>query len=652
MFYDLANFPGWLLAALIVGGVVGWMTYSDAPRSAWFEGWTKWASIAFAVGLVAALLRVLPGRLGLWLETALLMTFFYIAGCFLGGWLKSLLASGETTTPAIAPTAAPAADPFASAPKSYPGARPAHVAGGDGDDLTRISGVGALDQKALNDLGIRNYSQIAGWSPDNVAWVEHHLAAPGRVGREGWIASAAALAGTVVAGSSAVAAAAKPVAASASAGEPARIVADPATTAQLDAGPDARQVDDERRAEAAAAAQAEAARMAAEAAAKADADRKAAADAAAKMAADQKAAEAAATAQAGAPASAPAAPLMDAAAKAEADRKAAEVAAKAEADRKAAEVAAKAEADRKAAEAAAKAEADAKLEAQRRVAAAAAKIDAETANATPAAAAPTVAAAAPAAPTSADAAGSGLPGQKPSGLGAPDGAADNLKLIKGIGPKNETVLQGLGVYHFHQIAVWSPDNAVWTGHHMAFPGRIEREHWIPQAQLLAAGLDTDHSTGVKSGAIKIDETSDAPMSDAEASALAANLPAVAPKVEGEEAHAGARPLGLASARGGVSDDLKLIKGIGKQNEARLHGLGVWHFDQIAAWTRDNVQWVGSYLAFPGRIDREDWINQARDLAAGHKTAFAKRVEAGEVKSSVDDGSHGQGNVAKVEPRGG
>jgi hypothetical protein len=36
--------------------------------------------------------------------------------------------------------------------------------------------------------------------------------------------------------------------------------------------------------------------------------------------------------------------------------------------------------------------------------------------------------------------------------------------------------QGLGVYHFSQIADWTPDEAVWVGHHIAFPGRIEREY--------------------------------------------------------------------------------------------------------------------------------------------------------------------------------
>jgi predicted flap endonuclease-1-like 5' DNA nuclease len=116
-------------------------------------------------------------------------------------------------------------------------------------------------------------------------------------------------------------------------------------------------------------------------------------------------------------------------------------------------------------------------------------------------------------------------------------------------------------------------------------------------------------------------------------------------VEGEAPLPGERPGGLAAARDGAPDDLKLIKGIGRQNEGRLHGLGIWHFDQVAAWTKENVEWVGGYLAFPGRIEREDWVGQAKALAGGAETEFAKRAKAGEVASSRDDGSRGQGNVA-------
>lgn len=103
--------------------------------------------------------------------------------------------------------------------------------------------------------------------------------------------------------------------------------------------------------------------------------------------------------------------------------------------------------------------------------------------------------------------------------------------------------------------------------------------------------------------------------------------AVLPPVEGEATIPGERPAGLVAARAGKPDDLKQIKGVAKQNETRLHALGIWHFDQIAAWTPRNVEWVGSYLAFPGRIEREDWVGQAKQLAACGGVEASKPAEA-------------------------
>jgi predicted flap endonuclease-1-like 5' DNA nuclease len=126
------------------------------------------------------------------------------------------------------------------------------------------------------------------------------------------------------------------------------------------------------------------------------------------------------------------------------------------------------------------------------------------------------------------------------------------------------------------------------------------------------------------------------------------LSAPAPRIEGEEKIAGERPPGLVGPRGGKADDLKLVKGIGKQNEGRLHGLGIWHFDQISAWSKQNVLWAGSYLAFPGRIEREEWVKQARQLAAGKETEFSKRAKWGLVATSKDDGSLGQTNIESLK----
>ncbi|MGR3758786.1 NADH-quinone oxidoreductase subunit E [Roseobacteraceae bacterium NS-SX3] len=78
------------------------------------------------------------------------------------------------------------------------------------------------------------------------------------------------------------------------------------------------------------------------------------------------------------------------------------------------------------------------------------------------------------------------------------------------------------------------------------------------------------------------------------------------------------PETLSAPRGGQADDLKQLKGVGPKLEETLHGLGFYHFDQIANWTEAEIAWVDSRLKFKGRIQREGWIEQARELAKGSK----------------------------------
>ncbi|MGI9488308.1 MAG: hypothetical protein ACR2RF_20995 [Geminicoccaceae bacterium] len=85
-------------------------------------------------------------------------------------------------------------------------------------------------------------------------------------------------------------------------------------------------------------------------------------------------------------------------------------------------------------------------------------------------------------------------GLRPEALAqARGGVADDLKKISGVGPKLEKTLNGLGIYHFAQIAAFTPDNVAWVDRHLRFKGRIEREKWIDQAKTLAAGSDTEFS---------------------------------------------------------------------------------------------------------------------------------------------------------------
>jgi len=66
-----------------------------------------------------------------------------------------------------------------------------------------------------------------------------------------------------------------------------------------------------------------------------------------------------------------------------------------------------------------------------------------------------------------------------------------------------------------------------------------------------------------------------------------------------------RPAGLVEARDGKADELTLIKGIGPKIEDTLNTLGIFHFDQIAAWSPAEKDWVTGYLKFKGRSDREE-----------------------------------------------
>jgi large subunit ribosomal protein L21 len=89
---------------------------------------------------------------------------------------------------------------------------------------------------------------------------------------------------------------------------------------------------------------------------------------------------------------------------------------------------------------------------------------------------------------------------------------------------------------------------------------------------------------------------------------------VAPK-PAEAETPGAKPGNLLDApRGGQADDLKRLSGVGPKLETLLNENGVYHFEQIAAWTADEVEWMDAQLSFKGRIERENWIEQAQTLA--------------------------------------
>ncbi len=94
-------------------------------------------------------------------------------------------------------------------------------------------------------------------------------------------------------------------------------------------------------------------------------------------------------------------------------------------------------------------------------------------------------------------------------------------------------------------------------------------------------------------------------------------PAIAVAEAAPLAAALSKPEGLSAARDGKPDDLKQVKGIGPALEKLCNRLGFYHFDQLANWTAAEIAWVDENLeGFKGRVTRDEWVAQARDLAAG------------------------------------
>ena len=168
-----------------------------------------------------------------------------------------------------------------------------------------------------------------------------------------------------------------------------------------------------------------------------------------------------------------------------------------------------------------------------------------------------------------------------------ESVADNLQEIKGIGPVLEKDLNKMGVYNFSQIANFSQQDIDNVNTACDFPGRIERDEWIPQARGLATGRSG--STG----------STNNPASNA------------------NQTHTGGTKISKESlkftSRESKPDDLQRIKGIGPVLERELNTVGVYNFSQIAEFSQNDIDNVNTAFDFPGRIERDEWIPQAKRL---------------------------------------
>jgi predicted flap endonuclease-1-like 5' DNA nuclease len=177
--------------------------------------------------------------------------------------------------------------------------------------------------------------------------------------------------------------------------------------------------------------------------------------------------------------------------------------------------------------------------------------------------------------------------ERPESLATPRrGKADRLQKIAGITPALESRLNRLGIWHYRQIAAWTPAGARWIATELADIGPVDPTSWIAAAQVLATSR-----TRAKAD----------PPADVEPDTVPAAPAPLAP----------ARPTNLLPGpRDGAGDDFKRLTGIGRAQETRLKALGLWHFDQLAALAPHEVDWVASWLGLTGD---PLWVGEARQF---------------------------------------
>ncbi|MCH9807671.1 MAG: hypothetical protein K0U74_08075 [Alphaproteobacteria bacterium] len=191
--------------------------------------------------------------------------------------------------------------------------------------------------------------------------------------------------------------------------------------------------------------------------------------------------------------------------------------------------------------------------------------------------------------------------------------ADDLSRIRGIDAGAEKILSANGIRNYSQIAAWTAPDIHRLDDQLASKGRISRQNWVEQAMILAAGKQTAHVRNLtgKSRASDWSLVSTVVPAAAAAAAAAATIAAV--------------PAAAKAAQ--TPDDLSNIRGIDSNAETVLTSNGVASYSQIAGWTATDVQRFDGLLGTPGRISRENWIEQAKVLAGGKETSFLKRQKS-------------------------
>ena len=160
---------------------------------------------------------------------------------------------------------------------------------------------------------------------------------------------------------------------------------------------------------------------------------------------------------------------------------------------------------------------------------------------------------------------------------------DDLLIIKGIGPFIEGKLHALGIYTFRQIANFNTDDITKVNEAIeVFAGRIERERWVDQARDFANNRDLKSEEDrllSKRRLINFDR--------------------------------------IGTATEDQKDDLAAMKGIGPMIERQLNQIGIYTFQQLANLNADDIEIISdAVVLYPGRVAREQWVEQAKERLNG------------------------------------
>ncbi len=152
--------------------------------------------------------------------------------------------------------------------------------------------------------------------------------------------------------------------------------------------------------------------------------------------------------------------------------------------------------------------------------------------------------------------------------------------------------------------------------------------WKYESDAGASGGDTGSSVD-QSKAVPAGETAApavAPDADAVAAAEVVKAPAGDSGAKAKRAPVAAdgKPTLYDAPPAEGADDLKLISGVGPKLEGTLNEMGIYRFEQVAGWRKKEIEWVDARLRFKGRIERDDWMSQAKILAKGGETEFSRK----------------------------